>query len=85
MADQRLDDQPGYRPGDPQQGKRVDIAAERLEDAADVRVLQAERDLDPEESERDVPQSGQGLARPPGHSLQTPCFTFSVFCRAGCQ
>ncbi len=65
MADDRLDEQPGQRGGDPQQREVVDALAQRLEDATHVRVLQREADLDAEEAEADVPQPGEPLARPP--------------------
>jgi hypothetical protein len=55
MPDDRLDEQPGDRRRDPQQGELVDIRAERLEDAAGVDVLQAPDDLHAEQAEAHVP------------------------------
>ena len=65
MADDRLDEQPGQRGGDPQQRQIVNLDAQRLEDTAHVRILQREADLDAEEAEADVPQPDEPLARPP--------------------
>ena len=62
MADDRLYEQAGQRRRDPQQRQIVQALAQRLEDAAHIRVLQREADLDAEEAEADVPQPGPALA-----------------------
>ena len=59
MADDRLDEEAGERRRHPQSREVIDRGAERLEDAAHVRVLEGEPDLDAEEAERDVPQLGE--------------------------
>ena len=63
MPDDRLDEQAGQRRGDPQYRQVVEARSERLEDAAHVRVLEGEADLNAEKSERDVLQAGERLAR----------------------
>src|SRR3546814_9275661 len=63
MADDRLDEQPGQRRGDPQARQLLDILAQRLEDAAHIRILQREADLDAEKAEADIPQAGKTLPR----------------------
>ncbi len=55
VADDRLHDQAGDRRGEPQDRQLVDRCAERLEDAAHVRVLQREAELDAQEPEAHVP------------------------------
>src|SRR3546814_7699748 len=63
MADDRLGHQPGQRRGDPQARQLLDILAQRLEDAAHIRILQREADLDAEKAEADIPQAGKTLPR----------------------
>src|SRR3546814_16820950 len=46
MADQRLDEQPGDRPRNPEDREIVDRRAQRLEDAADIGALEREPALD---------------------------------------
>jgi len=55
VADDRLHDQPRHRRGDPQDGEFIDLGTQRLEDPADIAVLQVEPDLDPEKAEAHVP------------------------------
>ena len=66
MADDRLDQQAGQRRRDPQDGQRIDLGAQGLEDAAGVGVLQAEADLDAEEADAHVPDRQAGQARAAG-------------------
>ena len=64
VADDGLHDQPGERRGKPEDRQLVDGRAERLEDAAHVRVLQREAELDAEEAEThvpDLPETESGL------------------------
>src|SRR3546814_5589224 len=63
MADQRLDEQPGDRPRNPEDREIVDRRAQRLEDAADIGALEREPDLDAEKAERDVPQPPEAEQR----------------------
>ena len=63
MADDRLDQQPGQRGCDPECGEIVERFSERLKDAAHIRILQREADLDAEETEADIPQPPESLAR----------------------
>src|SRR3546814_14359817 len=77
MADQRLDEQPGDRPRNPEDREIVDRRAQRLEDAADIGVLEREPDLDAEKAERDVPQPPEpepplGLGHSPSLKLNCP-------------
>src|SRR3546814_5091844 len=57
MPDDRLDDQSGDRPRDPQQGQFGDVGAERLEDAARIGILQPPDDLDAEQRKAHAPQT----------------------------
>src|SRR3546814_20640013 len=63
MADDRLDEQPGQRRGDPQARQLLDILANRLEDAAHIRILQREADLDSEKAQAENPQAGKTIPR----------------------
>ena len=63
VADDRLNEEAGQGRRDPQHRQLVEARAQRLEDAAHVRTLQREADLDSEESEGDVDQPGKRLPR----------------------
>src|SRR3546814_7050111 len=69
MADQRLDEQPGDRPRNPEDREIVDRRAQRLEDAADIGALEREPDLDAERSEEHTSEL-QSLMR----------ISYAVFC-----
>ena len=66
VADDGLHQQAGERRRDPQARDLIDLGAERLEDPADVGVLQREAELDAEESETHVPDLPERHLRPPG-------------------
>jgi len=55
MADHRLDEQPGQRRGDPEKGEILFGRAHRLEDPADIGILQRKADLNAEKAERGIP------------------------------
>src|SRR5256885_8449841 len=63
MTNDRLHQQAGKWRCDPQCWEVVEARPKRLEDAAHVRVLQREADLDPEKAEGDVPKAGERLPR----------------------
>src|SRR3546814_18203212 len=83
MADDRLDQQPGQRRGDPQARQLLDILAQRLEDAAHIRILQREADLDAEQAEADIPQAGKTLPRLVHVAL--PIGRSAALARRGCR
>ena len=55
VSDDRLHDQAGDRGRNPQDGQILDFRTQRLEDPADVGILQGEAKLDAEESKTHVP------------------------------
>jgi len=67
VAHDRLHQQSGQRRGDPQQRNRLHVRAQRLEDAADVGVLQRKAELDAKEAETHVPYLPERELRFLGH------------------
>ena len=73
-ADDRLHQQAGDRPGQPQQRQAGLVGTEELVDRAHIGLLQPEAVLDPEESEVHAEQLPQGEQRfPAGHGQGPAC------------
>src|SRR3546814_10993497 len=71
MPDDRLDDQSGDRPRDPQQGQFGDVGAERLEDAARIGIMQPPDDLDAEPPKANAPPPKPARRLRPGWPAPT--------------
>src|SRR3954468_15684272 len=63
MSNDRLDQKPSERGGDPERRQIVEARSERLENPAHVRCLEREPDLDPEKTEGNIPQGRGRLPR----------------------
>ncbi|TWG90757.1 hypothetical protein L599_000300000710 [Luteimonas sp. J16] len=72
VADHRLHQQAGQRGGNPKARHLLHLGAQGLEDPADVRVLQREPELDPQEPEAHVPDLPERQSRLGRHPDRTP-------------
>src|SRR5437016_13322053 len=63
MADDGLDDKPGQRRGEPENGDLVGVGAEVLVDGAHVGHLQCPAELDAQEAEAHVPDLPEAQVR----------------------
>src|SRR5690606_8744331 len=70
MADHGLHQKSRQRRGDPQPRHLLHVRTQGLEDPADVRVLQREAELDPQEAEAHVPDLPERQLRFRGHAFR---------------